>query len=66
MIKFINKRTKSPMWVADNRAEEYKAAGHKLAASPVAVKPIEQEEVKEETTKEVKEVVKKAPRSRKK
>lgn len=32
MIKFINKFTGSEMWVADDRVEEYKAAGHKLAA----------------------------------
>ena len=32
MIKFINKLTGGEMWVADNRVEEYKAAGHKLAA----------------------------------
>ena len=32
MVKFINKLTGSEMWVADDRVEEYKAAGHKLAA----------------------------------
>lgn len=32
MIKFININTGTEMWVADNRVEEYKAAGHKLAA----------------------------------
>lgn len=32
MVKFINKLTGNEMWVADDRAEEYKAAGHKLAA----------------------------------
>lgn len=32
MTKFINKLTGSEMWVADDRVEEYKAAGHKPAA----------------------------------
>ena len=35
MVKFINKLTGGEMWVAEERAEDYKAAGHKLAASPV-------------------------------
>ena len=33
MVRFINKYTGTDMWVADDRVEEYKAAGHKLAAS---------------------------------
>lgn len=33
MVKFINRLTGGEMWVADDRVEEYKAAGHKLAAS---------------------------------
>ena len=32
MIKFINKVTGTEMWVAENRVDEYKAAGHKPAA----------------------------------
>lgn len=32
MVKFINRLTGTEMWVAEARAEEYKAAGHKLAA----------------------------------
>ena len=40
MIKFVNRRTGSTFWVADNRVEEYKAAGHKLAAdSSSKIKP---------------------------
>ena len=40
------------MWVADERVEEYKAAGHKLAAEPsAATMPIE--EPKKATTKKV-------------
>ncbi len=46
MVKFINKWTGSEMWVAEDRVEEYKAAGHKVALPPVvvpktvAVKPV--------------------------
>lgn len=36
MVKFVNKQTGTIMWVADERAEEYKAAGHKPAAIPKA------------------------------
>lgn len=32
MIKFKNRLTGSDMWVASDRVEEYKAAGHILAA----------------------------------
>ena len=32
MVKFINAYTGSVTWVADDRIDEYKAAGHKLAA----------------------------------
>lgn len=42
MVRFINKYTGTDMWVADDRVEEYKAAGHKLAASdtePAKEKP---------------------------
>ena len=31
MVKFINRTFGTEMWVADDRVEEYKAAGHKLA-----------------------------------
>lgn len=40
MREFINKLTGGRMWVADERVDEYKAAGHKLAADP-AEKPTE-------------------------
>ena len=33
MIKFINRLTHSEMWVADERKDEYLAAGHRLAAT---------------------------------
>lgn len=39
MVKFINKLTGGEMWVAEDRAEEYKAAGHKPAALPKAKAP---------------------------
>lgn len=67
MVKLINKRTGSAFWVADERVEEYKAAGHKLAASssatqkPIKEEPVEaKEEAKEEkpAKKTVKKVVK--------
>ena len=38
MIKFINRVTGTEMWVADDRVEEYLAAGHELAVKP-AEKP---------------------------
>lgn len=55
MVEFIHSLTGSKMLVADDRVEEYKAAGHKLAAvkknSKTNVKedkkPVEDAEVKE-------------------
>lgn len=50
MIKIIHKLTGSPMWVTDERKEEYIAAGHKLAAvSSESDKP--KEEPKKRTAK---------------
>lgn len=42
MVRFIHKLTGTEMWVAEERQEEYKAAGHKLAApdKPAAKKPV--------------------------
>jgi hypothetical protein len=34
MVKMINKAYGIEMWVADDRVEEYTAAGHKLAVVP--------------------------------
>ena len=45
MVELINKLTGGRMWVAEDRVEEYKAAGHK----PVAVscdKPTEKPKAK--------------------
>jgi hypothetical protein len=51
----INRFTSTDMWVADERKEEYLAAGHKLAASSCAKpivedKPVEKTEPKKITT----------------
>lgn len=51
MILFINKVTGTEMWVADNRVEEYKAAGHKPAAELDAEKPTEKPKRRTRTTK---------------
>lgn len=34
MIKMINRATGTEMWIAEERKEEYLAAGHKPAAEP--------------------------------
>lgn len=42
MVEFINAITGTPMWVAEERADEYKAAGHIPAVDTVkAEKPTE-------------------------
>ena len=59
MIKMINRLNGADMWVADDRVDEYKAAGHKLAAktskevAPVAIEeePIEKHQSPKKTTK---------------
>lgn len=53
MIKLINKLTGSVMWVADERKDEYLAAGHRLAA--ICVKPAKKAIVKEPEPKEAPE-----------
>lgn len=45
MIKLINKTTNTPMWVADERVNEYLAAGHKSASELHAKKPVEEDKV---------------------
>ena len=42
MVKMINKHFGTEMLVAEDRVEEYKAAGHKLAASDTEKKPAEE------------------------
>ena len=39
MIKFITKLTGSVMWVSEDRAEEYKKAGHKPDEEPAKPQP---------------------------
>jgi len=51
MIKLINKHTNTPMWVADERKDEYLAAGHKLAAEPRAKEPAKVEDAVKEVKK---------------
>lgn len=47
MTKMIDRATGVSMWVADNRVEEYLAAGHKLAADS---KPEAEEKPKRKRT----------------
>ena len=49
MIEFINAVTGTSMWVADDRVDEYKAAGHKLAAN--SEKPTETKSVEDKPKK---------------
>lgn len=49
MVKMIHAQFGNEMWVAENRVEEYKAAGHKLAVS--ATKPAEKSKKTEKKTK---------------
>lgn len=39
MVKLINWLTGNPMYVAEDRLDEYLAAGHKLASVPAKEKP---------------------------
>lgn len=48
MVKFINYYTGTDMYVAEDRVEEYKKAGHKLA---VEHKPAEPKPAKKQTEK---------------
>lgn len=41
MVKMINAATGTDMWVAEERLEEYLAAGHKPAVEAEAEKPTE-------------------------
>lgn len=54
MIKFIHKVTGAPMWVADDRKDEYIGAGHKLA-------PIHTETPAEKPHKDAEQAIVKAP-----
>ena len=50
MIKLIHRTSGTPMWVADDRIDEYLEAGHKLASEICEKEP--EEEPKEEPEKE--------------
>ena len=51
MVKLINWFTGNTMYVAEDRLDEYLAAGHKLASAPVKEKPKEKPKGKTKTTK---------------
>lgn len=53
MIKMIDRYTGVDMWVADNRVEEYKAAGYSLAANnpETTAEPVKEEKPKRRTRK---------------
>ena len=63
MIRFINRITGSEMWVASDRVEEYKAAGHILAADlgtrPKVPKPVKEEKDEAAVVEKPKTVVRK-------
>lgn len=48
MTELVNKISGAPMWVADNRVEEYLAAGHK---KPAAAEPSEEKRPEKKTTR---------------
>ena len=58
MIKLIHRTSGTPMWVADDRIDEYLEAGHKLASEICEKEP--EEEPKEKKKK--KEAPKKQPK----
>lgn len=51
MVRFINAFTGTDMWVAENRVDEYKAAGHQLAAEPEAHTETTEAPVKKKATR---------------
>lgn len=58
MVRMINGITKTEMWVADDRVNEYKAAGHILP--PISEKPTAKDDVEVEEVKEPKKATKKS------
>ena len=48
MVKFYHAISGNEMWVAEDRVDEYKAAGHKLAAEATPAKEVPK---KRKTTK---------------
>lgn len=55
MVEFINPFTKTSFWVADDRVDEYKAAGYPLAANLEKPK-VEAEKTEEEYVKTTRRV----------
>lgn len=49
MVKMVHSQLGTEMWVAEERVEEYRAAGHKLAASDT--KPVEKPKKAEKKVK---------------
>lgn len=70
MVKMINCFTGTEFWVADDRVDEYKAAGHKLAADlekpKSEAKQVEKPEVAPVQLEEKEEPKIEAPRKTKK
>jgi hypothetical protein len=68
MVELINRATKTRMRVAEDRVEEYLAAGHTLAAAPKpeAVAPKVEEKPKDEPTEEPTEEKPKAKKTTRK
>lgn len=50
MTELINAFTNTQMWVADNRVDEYLAAGHKKPAAIKSTEEKPQKEVSKKTT----------------
>ena len=48
MIKMINRTYGTEMWVAEDRLDEYLAAGHSAADAPAVEKPTKSAERKQE------------------
>ena len=51
MVKMINATMGTVMWVAEDRVEEYKSAGHKLADVPVTTTKAEPKTSRKKTEK---------------
>ena len=49
--EFVNKQTGTRMWVAEDRKDEYIAAGHKPAAASADKPTAEKPEAKKRTTR---------------
>lgn len=65
MIEFINRLTGNSMWVADERKDEYLAAGHILAASVQSAKPTAKAEAPKAEAKKAEEPKKPIPAKKK-